>query len=70
MGAQSLRNLACCDPSLPGKAIKLFFSPLPKTLSPSFYWAPVSKGQISATLVTKIGFGMHSEDRAKAGFAE
>ena len=34
-----LRALACCDPPLPGKAIKVFFSLLPSTLSFHFYLA-------------------------------
>ena len=45
------KALACCDPLLPGKAIKLFFNPLPQTLPLLFNSAPADRGRISATLL-------------------
>ena len=41
---------------LPGKAIKLFFSVSHKTLSLSFYSAPVNRGHISATAKEQVSF--------------
>ena len=37
-GGAVFKALACCDPPLLGKAIKLFFSPLPQTLSLFSMW--------------------------------
>ena len=41
-----LRGMSCLHPPLCGKAIKLFFSTLPKILSASFNLAVVHRGQI------------------------
>ena len=43
------KALAYFDPPLPGKARKLFFSPLLKTLSLPFNSAGAGRGQIPAT---------------------
>ena len=51
-GDTAFKALACCEPPLLSKAIKLlfFFSPLPKTLSLHFIWHPVNRGWIPAIL--------------------
>ena len=49
MGGTVFRALACCDPLLLGKAIKLFFfSPLPQTLPLCFNSALAERGRILA----------------------
>ena len=49
------KALACCDPPSPGKAIKLSFSPSPKTLSPSFYLAMADRGRLGNTSFSHAG---------------
>ena len=49
--AHSLEGIHLLWPPLSDKAIKLFFSTLPQTLSPSFYSAPVNRDRVSATMV-------------------
>ena len=43
-GTHSFKGISPPWPPLSGKAIKLFFSTSPKTLSPHFYLAPVNRG--------------------------
>ena len=50
-----LKGISPLCPPLPGKAIKLFFSASPKTLSLRFNPAPVYRGWISATIWLHIG---------------
>ena len=49
--AHSLEGIHLLWPPLSDKAIKLFFSTLLQTLSPSFYSAPVNRDRDSATMV-------------------
>ena len=50
-GGHHLYDISLPWPPLPGKAIKLSFSPLPKTLSLHFNSALADRGRISATLL-------------------
>jgi len=56
------RALARCDAALPGKAIKLFFSPLPNTLSLRFSLAQADRCRI-LNLVQLLGSFKVEEDR-------
>ena len=57
--ATVFRALACCDSPLPGKAIKLSFSPSPQTLFPHFYSVPADRGQVLATIALLEDDRMH-----------
>ena len=48
-GGQNLQGIRLLWPPLPGKAVKLPFSPLPQTLSLCFHLAPADRGRILAT---------------------
>ena len=54
MGGRVFKALACCDPPLSGKAMKLFFSPLPKTLSLHFNSALADRGQIPGNIPSAL----------------
>ena len=48
-GTHSFEGISLLWPALSSRAIELFFSTSPKTLSSHFYWALVNRGQVSAT---------------------
>ena len=61
-GTHSFEGTNPLWPPLPGKAIKLFFSTSPKSLSLRFNSVSGYRGQISATLPVKGRAGSHNEE--------
>ena len=60
---QFLKAGVPCVPTLPSKTIRLFFSILPKTLSPRFNLAPVHRGQVFSIKTARKYCGLLQRER-------